>query len=124
MIGYTRAEPPRWTHWLPVRVRAMVRAGDHLFVAGPRDEFRADDPAAALEGRQNARLVALDTNDGAERADCDLPSAPMFDGMIAAQKCLFVSLQDGHLICLGTAPNEEAQQQTQSGRRYASTASK
>ncbi|MCX7824620.1 MAG: PQQ-binding-like beta-propeller repeat protein, partial [Verrucomicrobiae bacterium] len=39
MIGYTRADPPLWKLWLPVRIRAMVKAGDTLFVAGPPDEL-------------------------------------------------------------------------------------
>ncbi len=29
MIGYTRAEPPLWKRWIPIRIRAMVKAGEH-----------------------------------------------------------------------------------------------
>ena len=51
-IGYTRAEPPVWTAWIPVRIRAMVKAGSTLFAAGPPDVLKADDPYAAFQGRR------------------------------------------------------------------------
>lgn len=100
MIGYTRAEPPVWTAWLKVRVRAMVKAGDVLFAAGPPDELEPDDPLAAFEGRRGARLVALSAKDGAMLAERDLPAAPVFDGLIAAGGALFVTLEDGTVACL------------------------
>ena len=105
MIGYTRAEPPQWTCWLPVRVRAMVKAKDCLFLAGPPDVLDPQDPYAALEGRQGARLVAVSATDGATLAHQDLEVPPVFDGLIAAQQQLFVSLQDGSLMCLGGNSN-------------------
>ena len=48
MIGYTRAEPPLWNCWLPVRVRGMVKAGTHLFVAGAPDVLDPADPCGGL----------------------------------------------------------------------------
>ena len=69
--------------------------------------FRPTILLAHLEGRQDARLVTVAAHDGSERADCNLPSPPVFDGLIAAQECLFVALQDGSLVCLGTPPQEE-----------------
>jgi len=101
MIGYTRAEPPLWTLWLAVRIRAMVKAGDTLFVAGPPDEFDPKDPYAPLEGRRGARLVAVSAQDGKKLAEQALDAPPAFDGMIAAERRLFVSLEDGSLLCLG-----------------------
>ena len=89
MIGYTRAEPPLWTHWLPVRVRAMVKAGSHLFVAGAPDVLEPEDPTAALEGRRGARLVTVSAADGQVQHETSLTAPPVFDGMIAAGDCLF-----------------------------------
>ncbi|NQU22762.1 MAG: hypothetical protein HQ567_15905, partial [Candidatus Nealsonbacteria bacterium] len=100
MIGYTRAEPPLWNRWLPVRVRAMVKAGDTLFVAGPPDTFEADDPYAAFEARRGAKLVALSAADGKKLSEIALPTPPVFDGLIAARGRLFVSLCDGSVVCL------------------------
>jgi outer membrane protein assembly factor BamB len=100
MIGYTRAEPPVWKRWLPVRTRAMVKAGDTVFVAGPPDVFDNKDPFAAFEGRRGARLVALASADGKRLAEMPLEQPPVFDGLIAAGECLFASLEDGSLVCL------------------------
>ena len=101
MIGYTRAEPPLWARWLAIRVRAMVKAGDVLFVAGPPDVFEQQDPFAAFEGRRAARLAALSTSDGRQLSQIALEHPPVFDGMIAAAGKLFVSSTDGSLVCLG-----------------------
>jgi outer membrane protein assembly factor BamB len=100
MIGYTRAEPPVWTLWLPVRIRAMVKAGDTLFVAGAPDVFDAKDPYAAFEARKGAQIVAVSARDGKKLSETPLEYPPVFDGMIAADGHLFVSLLDGSLVCL------------------------
>jgi hypothetical protein len=100
MIGYTRAEPPLWTLWMPVRIRALVKAGETLFVAGPPDVFDAKDPYAAFEGRQEARLVAVSAKDGKKLAERPLAAPPVFDGLIAAGGRLLIALEDGSLVCL------------------------
>jgi len=99
-IGYTRAEMPVWTNWLDVRIRAMVKAGETLFVAGAPDVLDEKDPYAAFEGRKGARLVAVSAADGKELSTTELESPPVFDGLIAANERLFASLSDGNLICL------------------------
>jgi hypothetical protein len=104
MIGYTRAEPPLWKQWLPVRVRAMVKAGDMLFVAGPPDEFDSKDPFAAFEGRRGGLLVALSAKDGTKLSEVKLLHPPVFDGMIATRGRLFVAQQSGSVLCLGGKP--------------------
>jgi len=100
MIGYTRADGPLWAKWLPVRARAMVKAGDTLLLAGPPDVLDADDPYAAFEGRKGARIVALSAGDGRELATRDLDVPPVFDGMIAVKGRLLIALTDGSLVCL------------------------
>jgi len=99
-IGYTRAEPPVWSQWLPVRVQAMVKTAETLFVAGPPDVFDPEDPFAAFEARKGARLVAVSAADGKKLSDVPLDSPPVFDGLIAANGRLFASLKDGSLVCL------------------------
>ena len=99
-IGYTRAEPPVWTRWLPVRIRAMVKAAGVLFVAGPPDIYDTKDPYAAFEGRRGARLVSVSAGDGEKLSEAELDVPPVFDGMIASGGRLFVSLTDGSIICL------------------------
>jgi hypothetical protein len=99
-IGYTRAEPPAWTQWLDVRIRAMVKAGDTLFVAGPPDVLDPKDPYAAFQARKGARLVAVSADDGKKLSEMTLEYPPVFDGMIAAGGRLFASLLDGSIISL------------------------
>ncbi|MGQ9575565.1 MAG: outer membrane protein assembly factor BamB family protein [Thermoguttaceae bacterium] len=108
MIGYTRAEPPLWTRWLPIRIRAMVKAAEVLFVAGPPDVLDPGDPYAAFEGRKGARLAAVSAKDGAVLAEMELDRPPVFDGLIAARGRLYVSLEDGSLLCLVGRPAAEA----------------
>jgi len=99
-IGYTRAEPPAWTNWLPVRIRAMVKAGKTLYVAGAPDVLDEKDPYAAFEARKGAKLVAVSAEDGKQLSETALEYPPVFDGMIAANGCLFASLRDGSVVCL------------------------
>jgi outer membrane protein assembly factor BamB/SAM-dependent methyltransferase len=100
MIGYTRAKPPVWNEWLPVRIRAMVKAGDTLFVAGPPDVLVPKDPFAAFEGRDGARLVGVSAKDGGKLSEIRLDSPPVFDGLIAADGRLFACLRDGNVVSL------------------------
>jgi outer membrane protein assembly factor BamB len=101
MIGYTRAEPPVWKQWLPVRIRAMVKAGDVLFVAGAPDVFEPEDPYAAFEARKGAQVVAVSARNGKKLAEYKLESPPVFDGMIAANGRLYISTRDGQVLCMG-----------------------
>jgi hypothetical protein len=96
------AEEDRWSVFIPVRVRAMVAAGDDLFVAGPPDVIPKDDPAAAFEGRMGALLWSFSTEDGRKLAEvAKLEAPPVYDGLIAADERLFISLEDGRVLCFG-----------------------
>jgi outer membrane protein assembly factor BamB len=99
--GFTRAKPPKWAVQTPVRVRAMVLAGETLFAAGPPDLLDPEDPLAAFEGRKGGILQLLSAVDGSVIAEHKLDSPPVFDGMIAARERLFISTRDGRLLCMG-----------------------
>ncbi len=99
--GFTRAHAPKWSLWVPVRVRAMVLADETLFVAGPPDVLDPDDPLGAFEGRKGAVLWAVSAGDGKKIAEHKLDSPPVFDGMIAANGRLYVSTRDGRVVCMG-----------------------
>ena len=98
--GFTRKEPPVWHRWVPVRIRAMVLAGPHLYTAGPPDVVNLDDPMAAFEGRQGAILRVHAARGGRLLAERALDAAPVFDGLVAASGCLFLSATNGRLFCL------------------------
>lgn len=94
-----RTGPPKWSVTIPVRARAMVLAGETLFLAGPPDVIDSDDPYGAFEGRKGGRLWAVSTADGARLAEYEMSVPPVFDGMIAADQCLFITDRDGAVSC-------------------------
>jgi len=100
-----RARGPRyetlWNQRVPVLVRAMVLAGETLWVAGPPDPLAAENPTAALEGRQGGRLLAVAGEDGRVLSQRNLEAPPVFDGMAVARGRLFLVTLDGAVVCLG-----------------------
>jgi outer membrane protein assembly factor BamB len=98
--GYVRTSPDKWQTMIPVRVRAMVLAGDRLIVAGPPDVLVPGDPLAAFEGRAGAVLEVFSAADGALLKKFPLPVPPVFDGMSAAGGRLYVALENGTVLCL------------------------
>jgi outer membrane protein assembly factor BamB len=92
----------RWSVYIPVRVRAMVAAGDKLFVAGPPDVIPEEDPLAAFEGRMGSYLWSFSLEDGQKLAEiAKLDGEPVYDGLIAADQHLFMSMKDGRMVCYG-----------------------
>ncbi len=75
---------PLWRVELPLRPRAMLRAGDAVFVAG----VAADTP-----------LLLRIEQDGI-KARHPLPAAPVWDGMAATPTQLIVPLTNGTVTCL------------------------
>jgi hypothetical protein len=86
----------------------MVKAGEILFVAGPPDVLDPEDPMAAFEGRKGGLLWAVSGGDGSKLAECLLESPPVFDGMIAAGRRLYISSEDGALACYSGGPTVQA----------------
>jgi hypothetical protein len=84
---------------------------DHLhgFRSGPpepadsrTDELALRDPhraEAGFRGRQGAALCLVDATDGELLAQYELEAPPVFDGMIAARNRIFLSLENGSLVC-------------------------
>jgi hypothetical protein len=77
----------------------MVLAGKTIFVAGPPQEALTSLPA--FQGKEGAILGAYDTKDGKLIKSLKLESLPVYDGMAAADKRLFISTTDGKILCLG-----------------------
>lgn len=99
-MGISRRKPPVWSDWLPLRVRAMTLAGEHLFVAGPPDIVKENDPMASFEGRMGGLVRVYDTEAGEHIQEYKLPAPPVFDGMIAVEGNLLISTTDGRVICM------------------------
>lgn len=116
------APPPNaiqtdWKRDIPMLTRAMVLAGQTLFLAGPEDLFDERKTlnsldtietqklmarqAAILKGKAGAVLWAVST-DGRKLAEQKLEGLPVFDGLIAARNRLYYASTDGRIVCLGS----------------------
>jgi hypothetical protein len=101
--GYVRDRREKWQRLIPLRIRAMVLAGEHLFAAGMPDQVDPHDPFATFEERGKAQLAVYSTADGSQVSSLTLPVAPAFDGMSAAGGRLYVATADGRVLCFGAA---------------------
>jgi outer membrane protein assembly factor BamB len=112
----------RRTHWEvkspPLLVNAMALGGKTLVVAGPpdlADETKmlgylpgADDAInrqlaeqeAAWRGERGGVLWAVSAGSGEKQAELKLETIPVFDGMATANGKVYVSLQNGKVVCL------------------------
>ena len=93
-----------WQQRLGIRVTAMIRAGDTIFVAGSPDTVDPKDPHGAWEGRKGGIIAAFAADDGKKLAEYKLPAPPVWDGMAAAQNQLFISTSSGHVVCMSKRP--------------------
>jgi len=77
--------------WKPQRpgtwIRGLVFAGDTLWVAG---------------GKEGGGAVhALSMTDGTLTEGCSFEASPTFEGLSAANGCLYIACSDGKILCLG-----------------------
>ena len=93
-----------WTKPLSIQVRAMVLADKVLFMAGPAAE--AASGLSEDDVDQGALLLAISAVDGTELARRRLDCSPVFDGIAAANGQLYLSLENGRVVCLGEEEQE------------------
>jgi len=91
----------RWTSHIPLTGKALVLAGNRLFVAGTPVAFPEGDLAKAYEGRMGGRLWAASAATGEKLAEVQLDAPPTWDGMAVANGRLFIALRDGRILCMG-----------------------
>ena len=98
-----------------IMVKAMVLAGDTLFAAGPPDvvdekamwgksnteeyQRKMKEQNEALQGDKGCHLWAVSKKDGKKLANYKLDILPTFDGLIAAEGKLFMTTEDGSVVC-------------------------
>jgi hypothetical protein len=90
-----------WSSSIPLTGKAMALAGDVLFVAGTPAVFPQDDLAKAYEGRMGGILWAASASTGEKLAKYELDAPPVWDSLAAANGLLFLSLDDGRVLCMG-----------------------
>ncbi len=95
----------KWKTNIPLTGKAMVLAGDVVFVAGAPLVFNLGDPAATYKGRLGGVLRAVSAVDGSKLAEYTLNVLPAWDGIAAAYGRLFIVNQDGSMECWDAAPN-------------------
>ncbi len=104
-----------WEREVPLLVRAIVKANDTVFIAGPPDlvdeekvllqldekktNEMLNEQAAALQGKKGAILWAVQASDGNKLSEIRLESLPVFDGMAGAEGGLYIASQDGKVLC-------------------------
>jgi outer membrane protein assembly factor BamB len=91
--------PTRWSNRADLEARAMVLAGDTLFVAGPLGDTH--NSLDAFHGQAGIRLRAMSTRDGSVLRELELDAMPVFDGLAGASGKLYLSTKDGQVRCLG-----------------------
>jgi hypothetical protein len=67
----------------------------------------AADQEAAWAGKKGSSLLTIDPKDGSILSSCRFAFAPVWDGLVAAQGCLFLSTLDGSVVCLGESTKQE-----------------
>lgn len=102
--GYTRTELPIWTKRVPVRAQGMVLARGHLYIVGPPDLAGEQEAYEAMIGLRGSVFRVVSTSDGETLAEIEMDEAPVFDGLIAAGRRLYMSTLEGTVICLGAEP--------------------
>jgi hypothetical protein len=77
----------------------MIKAGNDLFLAG----YPAGSSIPHIYGepiQDEGILLQIDGTSGKILSQIQLPACPMFDGMSAARGSLYVSLENGSVMCL------------------------
>ncbi|HID77271.1 MAG TPA: hypothetical protein EYP56_14905 [Planctomycetaceae bacterium] len=88
-----------WLRRIPIRVRAMVLAGERVYVAGPPDVLDPKDPLGPYEGRFGGVLAVCDAGTGKKLGEHKLAAPPVFNGAAVARGRLLLSLTDGSVVC-------------------------
>jgi hypothetical protein len=82
-----------------IRAFGLVLTKDLIFMAGTEDKLSEEDPWLYLEGRAGALLQAVSPDNGQVIYSTQIPSRPVFDGMIAAHSRLYIASDDGKVSC-------------------------
>jgi len=88
----------KWARPVPLQVRAMVLAHNILFAAGSPVDIE-NGPGAPDEA-QGALLLAVAASNGATLAQYRLEAPPVFDGMAAVANRLYMTLENGNIVCM------------------------
>ncbi len=94
-----KVDPCLWKKDFPLRVRGMLKSGDHLFLSVMPADVPLKDELVSNDEIQGCGLWIISTEDGSKQDEYALPSPVVWDGMAAAGKRLFLSTHEGAIIC-------------------------
>ncbi len=116
-----------WQAETPVCAEGLVLSGDTLFMAGSPvfdrgkvlellktqtvDRYDPDPLFKSVEdtivGKKGGVLYAAAKADGTKLMQMALPSIPVFDGLVAADRRLYISMRNGVVMCLRSGGDHE-----------------
>jgi outer membrane protein assembly factor BamB len=104
-LGKRRGGKPapavKWERRIAIRGEAMVLTNQHLYLAGAPDVVDEKDPWAAFENRKGGVLNVFSKQEGEKLGEFPLDSTPVYDGMAAAGGRIYLSSENGTMICFG-----------------------
>ena len=98
--GKKKSTPFRWNSSLNIRPRAMLKVGDNLVFGGmPHHNYTNDSDGV---------ITVVSAKDGKPvTSEVTLEAPVVWDGLAAANNCLYVSLEDGSLVCFKSKGDSE-----------------
>jgi outer membrane protein assembly factor BamB len=111
-----------WDTDLPLYARAMMLTKDKIFIAGPPDLINEEDTFQrltqrdpqvqeqlnrqdeALKGREGGIMAVIDKKTGKIETITQLESLPAWDGMATYGGKVFITTEDGKILCLEAIP--------------------
>jgi len=97
----SKDDAPKWTVALPVRPRAMLKAGDKLVLGCMPTAPISGDPHAPYEGRGKGVIRIVSAADGKLVGEVKTDAPVVWDGMAAANGKLLISTVGGKVHCFG-----------------------
>ncbi len=91
---------PAWEADIAVRPRGILLSADRLYVGGMPNKVGGV-TEKALDGTKGGVISVLSATDGRPLTSYELATAPVWDGIAAANKQLFITSVDGAVRCLG-----------------------
>ena len=88
-----------WNRAVQLRPSAMLLSRKRLYLAGPPDEKSAEDFWAPLQGKEGGLLQVISREDGENLAHHRLDSPPVYNGMATTGDALYISLENGSVVC-------------------------
>ncbi|MHC4685652.1 MAG: outer membrane protein assembly factor BamB family protein [Planctomycetota bacterium] len=88
----------QWARPVPLQIRAMILAHNILFAAGSPVE--TENGPGAPDKAADALLLAVAASNGATLAQYRLEAAPVLDGLAAVENHLYMTLENGSIVCM------------------------